>query len=255
MKLLTAIFLFVLITTIDVFAQVNIEKMRKDKQFNGWLNNIQSTIELDKGNSDDFKIVSKYRTDYISGNWYTFIIGSLEYKESLNQKVSHKGFLHYRLNYIFTDFYTHELFMQKEFDEFLLIEDRNLVGTGARLDLLSSYAADSLVSYFVNLGIGFMYEYEYFKSEPAVLTRLLRSTNYLSFSIQSGMVNFFTTVYYQPDIGDFSDFRVLNESQLEIKIYGNLSFVTNLEYRFDSAPARTVKHYDLSLTNGLSIKF
>ncbi|MDA7836799.1 DUF481 domain-containing protein, partial [Salibacteraceae bacterium] len=58
------------------------------------------------------------------------------------------------------------------------------------------------------------------------------------------------TTYLQKYIKDFSDYRLLNETNLMFSINELLSVSLDLEYRFDSDPPSTLKDTDFNTNFG-----
>ncbi len=69
------------------------------------------------------------------------------------------------------------------------------------------------------------------------------------------MILFSFTSYYQPDVRQFSDYRILVQSGFSVKLAKNLSLTTSLEYRFDSEPMTDIEKYDVGITNGITARF
>ncbi|MDP8241302.1 MAG: DUF481 domain-containing protein [Candidatus Hatepunaea meridiana] len=63
------------------------------------------------------------------------------------------------------------------------------------------------------------------------------------------------TGYFQPDINNPSDFRILVNSELEIKLSETFSFTAEVKYRHDSEPPQGLKDYDINISNGISFTF
>ena len=62
-------------------------------------------------------------------------------------------------------------------------------------------------------------------------------------------------VYYQPRFVDFSDYRLLNDLTLNVKINKLISLVTAISYRYDSRSPESLKDYDLNVGFGLEFKY
>ncbi len=147
-----------------------------------------------------------------------------------------------------------ELFVQKEFDDFILLKDRNLVGGGFRTVLIQLDSTNKKLRLF--LGDGAMWENEKLHTNPVSQTKILRSTNYLSFQMRlNNIININFVGYYQVNLERFRNYRILVEGSLGFNLTKSITFQTNFNLRFDNEPPKTIKKNDLELTNGLKFSF
>jgi len=194
----------------------------------------------------------------VKKQYYNFAV--LDYqRESENKDLFlNRGFIHLRGIYNLKESLKPELFLQKEFSEFILLNDRYLIGGGFRIRTLQTVSGDennqhSLSSF---LGIGLMWEYEEIDLDPVKTTQILRSTNYVSLQWNINSLSRLNIVsYYQVDTKDIRDYRVLIQSSVQVGITKYLALTTGLNYRFDNQPPATVEKYDLELTNGFTLTF
>lgn len=253
MKILVTIFLLFQITTL--FAQKNTEQFRTVKDF-GIYNNFRAGFELSSGNEEFIKLSGGYRLDYFHKNFYTFLVGDIEYKEGNSKIISNRGFLHYRFIYKDIEIINPEIFTQIEYDEFLLIEHRELIGAGLRLDISNYSAKDSTPKIDFDIGLGLMQEYEKYKLINSDKSNLLRSSNFLSLFVGFNEKSQFNVViYFQPAVHNLNDYRILGEMKLQFPIFSNFSFYTQVNYRYDNEPLPTLKNYSLGLNNGFTLTF
>ena len=254
LKHFTAVILFFCLYQITI-SQVNTELMRKGSEPAGFSNSISLDLGYKSGNSNYANLKAGVRSDYHSEAVYSFLSASLEYKEGSEKLITHKGFAHLRAVYKLTPYIRPEVFVQKEFNKFISLNDRNLAGIGARLPLITPGPADSTGPDFeIYGGLGLMYEYELFKTDEK--TELIRSTNYvnLSWNIDSRVSILFIT-YYQFDIQHISDYRLLNDTKLSFSLNDYLAFSFNINYRYDNEPLPGIENYDIGITNGIVINF
>jgi len=235
-------------------AQVNTETLRKNDLQHGFHSTAMLNLGMVSGNSEFLKLKTGIRTDYVCQKYYLF--GVIQYQRGTkNQKnFINKGFIHLRNILRFTDRFNVELFAQKEFDDFILLKDRNLIGGGIRTELLSRSADDKNYRFFI--GNGGMWENEEIRTSPISETKIVRSTNYVSIQLQNNNhwnINFVN--YYQFNLENVTDYRILMESTFGFKLTSSFSFQTNFNYRYDNEPPPNVKKYDLELTNGISFSF
>ena len=125
---------------------------------------------------------------------------------------------------------------------------------GLRTALVQSDSTEKKLRLF--LGNGAMWENEKLHTTPVSQTKIIRSTNYISFQMRlNNMINIIFVGYYQVNLERLQDYRILVESSLGFNLTKSLTFQTNFNLRFDNEPPATIKKYDLELTNGLKISF
>lgn len=238
-----------------LLAQVNTVKMRNDEK-KGLSGNISVGYNMAMGNSEFLNFSPSVRIDYNTENYTNFITASYNRKQSKLDKnednlLAHKGFTHIRSVRSYSNLYSWELFGQWEFNEFINLENRLLVGTGARLDLTS----DIFSTFDISLGIGGMYEIEEYIADKD--KELWRSTNYLK--IDWGLSDYASinlTSYFQFALSEPKDYRVLSEGELKINLSSCIIFGTSVNLRYDNDPSFDVKKkYDVELGNNFTIAF
>ncbi len=252
-----AVFLALLLAISDATAQVNTEALRHQGDEEGWSNSIGFDFTLDRGNTEFLQLGASVRSDLLLGAWYSFLSGRYERGTTGEDVFLNRGFAHVRVVRSLTPRLGLEAFVQKEFNDFVRLRDRNLIGGGVRLGLLD-IQADSTGSAAVHLhvGVGAMWEYERTSGAAAAISRVVRSTNYVAFAWRpDARVETTLTGYWQPDIEDPGDMRVLLESQERFSITDLLAFTVAFNMRYDSRPPPDLRTYDLELTNGIAVHF
>lgn len=250
-------FLIILFFTISLYSQKNTEVLRIIKP-DGFYNLIDFGVGYQSGNSNYIKINGTYRLDYVAAPVQSFFIANIEYKEGNEKTISDNGFLHLRSILKTLPKFDIEVFLQKEYDEFILLQDRQLAGIGIRHNPINyKFGADTNGLVDFSIATGLMYEYELFGKDNLFRTsEQIRSTSYASLKIFVDKVtNFSTVIYFQPSIKHKNDYRILNETRVTFNIYSNFSIFINTVYRYDNDPELTIKDYDFELTNGISVKF
>ena len=248
----------VCVLTVSAQAQVNIETLRRLDSKPGWYNDITLSLTYQSGNTDLLRFRSSLRSDYWFGKYHTFGIATLQQGKQGGKLYTDKGFIHLRGARSLIKYLGVEIFLQKQFNESILLRDRNLAGGGARIAVFQQRTSTKNTGLNLYLGIGGMWENETIndKGHGEVETNIIRSTNYISAAWR--IDKRFTVVltgYYQPYLQRFSDFRVLSESRLEFHVTKTVSINTRLNVRYDSEPPTGVESHDLEIVNGLSYKF
>lgn len=236
-------------------AQVNTEKLRRSDSTTGFFFQAGTSLGLVRGNSEYVSANVDARVDFAREGNDNFLVGNYRFKESSKGKIANKGFLHARSMWETSEFLTLEGFFQVEFNEFLSLNNRNLLGGGVRMhavDLRGKHDASILDIY---LGIGGMFEHELYVVSAANVRRdAFRSTNYLTISWHPrDAISLSVITYLQPSLRNFDDVRMTTDAAMEFKIFEQLFFNVRLSYRYHSRPMTNVEKYDLELSNGLRI--
>ncbi|MFU8843635.1 MAG: DUF481 domain-containing protein [Bacteroidales bacterium] len=243
----------------SLFAQVNTEKFRKHAKTEGFIFSAGFGFGYSAGNSDYVSADASARVDYNGKSNNAFLVGNFDYKESNKEKAVHKGFLHFRGIRPLTPGLALEGFLQQQFDQFLLLNDRKLIGTSLRIRTMDFRSVkDTLTGLSSYLGLGIMYEREVYnvglETEELVKKEPLRISSYLTFDYAiSERINCWVVGYYQPKIDRFDNFKAVLEAGMEISIIGRLFFTFDLGYRFISEPVGDVEKYDVVIKNGLRV--
>lgn len=233
-----------------MFSQVNTEIMRPDLSKSGIHSNSQFNFGLSSGNVEYGQVGISSRLDMIGEKHYSFVIGNLNYREARENVVARSGFIHLRTSFLRINNFSTESFVQSEFNSFTLLESRFLLGSNARY----KFNLDSNNS--IAFGSGLFFEKETLEEEIRYISDKWRWNNYLNIQLKiNNVLKFVSSSYFQVDIFAISDFRMLNESNLEFAISKNLQFIFSLVYRYDEEPPKGVIHYDLVVSNGIRIKF
>ena len=142
--------------------------MRQMKLEPGWYNSINLDLSYRAGNIDLFTARTRFRSDYLSKTYHGFVFGSLQQGRKSGDFFINKGMAHARIIRSLTQHVLFESFIQKQFNESILLSDRNLAGGGIRF---ASHPPSSKFNLY--LGIGAMWEHERI---------IVKSTNKFTFS-------------------------------------------------------------------------
>lgn len=263
-KQITIIAVLFLILSMNAFSQINTEIYRSSMDEDGIKGKINFSYAHYTGNADLKLLKGGFRLDHLKKSYNTFLVANLDYGESDGISNLSKGFSHLRSIRKLNQMFSGELFVQKQYDKFIYLKNRDLLGGGLRISSnFKSREEGPALKVNFNLGIGLMYEHEKYDREdeefPADLienTYVTRSTNYISMNaVYNEKIKLNLIGYYQVDIEDFNNYRILTEGNLEIPLYKNLSFSINASFRYDNHPFSDLKRHDFQLTNGLSYSF
>ena len=250
-KILLSCFIYIAI----VFAQVNTESMREEDTIKDFNNTLGLKFGFEKSKQEVMDIVVKYRIDYFSSeDLHTFLVLNYEngYKKKSSEKntIMNKGFGHLRITKnIYPDLFL-ELFTQFGFNDFLLLKDRKLYGSGIRYKVIGNDRLNAFI------GIGAMKEEEKYSLETENFKSLFRSTNYFTWQIYiSENVTLNNTAYYQLETSNPKDHRLLYDGDFEFKLNDKLTFTFTLNYRYDNDPHGDLGNTYIQVNNGIDFSF
>ena len=249
------VYLTALLLTSLLTGQVNTEAMRRADSSLGWHSNLSADVGLIAGNSNLVDLKGGLRFDYLAPSGHVFLVS--QYQRGLQDTALfiNKGFVHLRGVRNLRAGRALEGFVQQEFNEFINLRSRSLVGGGLRLEF--GRPADSTAGTLgLNLGIGLMWEREALTGDPKEVVTLLRSTNYVvvRWAVDDRLA-LSSTAYFQVDTGSLSDYRIIWDGGLSITVYRRLALNLKVNMRYDSEPPGIIKPYDIEMTNGLSYSF
>ena len=251
-KIILFLFAFISLST----SQINTESIRKNNSSEGIFNTINIDFDYDNAdNNEIFNINFGYRLDFIQSGFNTFM--KLNYENGYNKTdgatntIEDKGFCHIRYTKdIKSKILFLETFAQYEFNDFLNIKDRYLLGIGTRIKF------DTKKNNSIFLGIGLMNEKEIYELELEDNKNLIRSTNYLSNSTKiNDNVTLSNIIYFQLDIGDANDYRILYDSSINVGTIKNLSLNFAINYRYDNDPHGDSSQSYTQLSSGIEYEF
>ena len=244
MKLFRKVIVLTLLHISSLFSQVNTEAMRGDNQLPG----VQHSMELDfayiSGNTELFELNGSYRADIVSkSNWYGFFIWKYDRAfEKSKEDFTFKGFGHLRIGKPIRSHIHIEGFVQKEFNHFIDLENRELAGVGLRVNPYKE----------IFLGSGFMSETEEYQ-DLLQEKNILKSTNYLNYSFKFlEIFELQNIMYYQYKLEKMDDYRILWDGKFSIMGLKGVSFHLNYHYRYDKNS--DIPNY-FEFSNGLGFQF
>lgn len=179
------------------------------------------------------------------------LMGDLRFDKAQDVDLVNKGYQHFRYNYrlIKDKLWFLEAFEQVQFDAIRQIDQRFLLGLGVRDKLISTEKV------FLNLGSSFMFEEEKLNGEEKNI-----NSPRLNFygNIQWHIFNniyFATIFYYQPQLTDFSIFRLSSNSKLTINLSQHFAFKVVFELNYDNGLQPDIPELVYEFKNALSYKF
>ena len=235
------IFLFMLLSPMTSFSQVNIETLRNESENKNKkvLGEIKLGMEFKVGNVNITKTTSSMLIHYFHSKHHVFSKISHNWS-SQNKKTFEKNYFgHFRWTFMGTKKIGLEIFSQIQSDDFKDLKLRQLNGLGARLELIKNKKN------ILSIGSGVMSDYEIIKDKNKSLSA--RSTSYLSaiksFSNKNKLM---LTTYYQPLFVNFKDYRINLEGVIRVSLIDELNiFIDNtFNYQLDTNPPEDVVRQD-----------
>ncbi len=260
--------------TAPAAAQVNTENMRVGANEPGWGGTFDLNSSLQRGNTEREVLGAGVRLQYAwpppaeaegddaggddaaEGPANTlFMTSNYSFTRLNDNRFVNNALTHLRFIRRHSPRVSYELFSQHQFNEFIRLEQRLLLGGGGRFQVLEAPRTE------IFLGTGYMLERETLDL-PAELPEARRSehhrsTNYLTVRYNSEDERFrlVETVYVQTRVDRLQDYRLLSETSFEIQLLRRLALAINLNVTHDSEPPIGVKETDVVLSNSLRYSF
>src|SRR5690606_18211911 len=199
-------------------------------------------------NQIDAAITTQLKSKDLRKIW--FFLGNYRLIDTGAENLQNAWFLHGRFNYKFEQFpaWRIESFIQGQFNQLLVVQQRNLIGAGLRVKWMDK---ENFTGY---AGNSYMYEIEY--SDRAGTTNYNhRNSTYLTLSYAAESLKFSVadTVYYQPLYSNLSDYRILEQFRLDIPLSSWFRVFTIYNYYFDSKTPLNTQEYTSNLNVGVGI--
>ena len=230
-----------------IWCQVNTESIRGDHDTPGLYQNMNMSFAYISGNSSEIIFLNaSYRLDYNSkSNWYGFFKTRYDRAfEKSHDDFSYKGFGHIRAVKQVLPRIQVESFLQKEFNYFIDLENRELIGGGFRFNPFNRFF----------IATGAMQEKELYQSSQE--QNFMKSTNYINYSMQPlDHVTIDNTLYFQFEMKAIEYYRLLWDGGLSFQGSDWLSFYINCNYRYDISEINKDGNSYFEITNGLSFHF
>lgn len=268
---------FLMVFPALAWGQVNVEALRSNGTEDGLAGGIGLSAAYTGGNIQFADFGATANVEWKSGKDVLFFVMNHRFAAKRTQSdllaepdvdlwdeeahFSNNRLVHLRYNRTLSDRFWWEAYTQYEYNEFLLLDRRLLVGTGPRI---SAFDTERAGLWF---GTSVMLEEERLNPEKVApleeASRInVRSSTYASLTLRpTELVSWTTTAYLQPRFDGLDDYRIAVESGLALNVAKRLAFTVDARYRNDSEPPATpegsapVLDTDFSIKNGLKITF
>ncbi|HEX5754593.1 MAG TPA: DUF481 domain-containing protein [Archangium sp.] len=182
-----------------------------------------------------------------------FLTGSGRFADRAGTPFISQAFVHARWTGMWHERVGSDVFAQYQFNAFLLLRGRAVAGAGVRVEAVHTPV------FMLWGGSGYMFEHELIRVLPgasdAPETVDHRWTNYLTarLALFENRLLLQNTVYFQPRLDDFSDWRFLEELEALARVTEGFALGATLSVTRDSAPPTGVRDTDLRL--GSTVRF
>ena len=216
----------------------NIEKLRIWSGDRHWsadgrvdlsYNNIDGNYVFQVGTNAG--VLYKFRDKNEKFNNKILFHGNFALIRAENENLNNNWFLHLRYNKELTQFFRVEGFVQSQENQLLAISSRNLIGGGIRLKPLQDMRNKKERNLHLYIGLAYMYETERSKNFNVDFYNH-RASSYLTaaFKFNDSKLVIINTLYYQPLLKDFDNFRLSEELSIEFPISDTVGFQTSFNY-------------------------
>jgi hypothetical protein len=228
---------------------INIEGKRFLNDTNGWVGNADFSFAVIQNTQQVLSFSNTLRVQYQKNRSRFILLNDINFIKAGATDFVNAGYQHFRYNYKIQRLLTLEAFTQTQYNPILKLDFRYLLGAGPRLRLLKRENARIYAAAL------YMYEFDDIKDD-AVDLHEHRISSYVTFTL--GLLKnceLISTTFYQPKVDDPSDYRIANDSSLEIHINKHLNFKSTFNLLYDTHQPSGVPQLVYHFRNGLSVKF
>lgn len=245
-------FLFLsLVTAQFASAQiVNIEKERLRNQDSArFVGKIAATAQLIENKGLSIFTDVNPHIQWKKNRHLILLIGQWEYLSALSNTVNHGGYAHLRYNYRLKPLLKWEFFTQIQYNRVWNMPWRYLAGTGPRLKCIDREA--------MQVYLGPLYLFEWQRSQLDEIDRYMhRLSAYMSWNTHwKSLLRFAGTIYYQPRLNVWTDYRISGQTELQISMNKHLSLEQKTTWIFDETGFIGIPHRNYRMSLGFSYRF
>ena len=208
--------------------------------------------KYNQGNTDSLSVGMAAKAQYDETKWLLYLISAYSYGESNDLKDTNDGIFHLRYVHVIAGTpYDYELYVQTEFNEFQDVKERSLIGGNIRRRFELGFD-----KFYIGVGMFYAYMEPDEVTELDIIYRRVKMDSYLSFYKKINE-NFSLTYlgYYQPNIEDFSDFRIFQVLQLTTSITEHTALSFDITHKYNSTPYSHIEKNDVRSIISLKYRF
>lgn len=247
------VLIFCFICSVGYAQIINVEKFKYGGEKNGFKGNTDLNLSLVGNANTIFQLGNTSKVGYRMDRHKVWFSNNIQFIKNNTKELQNEGFEQLRYNFQLLDtsnLIIWEIFEQWQYNSSQKIKDRFTLGSGARLNLIST---DTF-----NLAAGalFMYEYEALNTNPDIYNNDVRMSTYVAvYWKMKKNISIETTVYYEPKLGDISNSRFTSLVNFIFKINENFDLKINFDLRYNSNPAEDVPFTTYAIRNVFSFHF
>ncbi|MEM1008586.1 MAG: DUF481 domain-containing protein [Myxococcota bacterium] len=235
-------------------AQVNTERTRP-KPKPGLHGAVEGDVNWMHGNVEFLRIGTALKLHHHSPIHRPMLHARYALARTPEDTFLHQAWVHGRWTAMWLPQIGSELFAQYQFDSAQNLQSRVVTGAGVRWAIVKQNTLQLYAS------SGYMFESETLQNlpeqEPHPSTTMHHrwSNNlYLQLNL-SKTASFSNSLYIQPRFDAPDDFRLLNETDLNFKLWSSFRVILGLRLRYDSRPPSFLKTTDIQIQNKLQFAF
>lgn len=251
MKFFAVITLILIGIASDTIAQiVNIEKERLRNQDSARLaGKFAATAQLIENKGLSIFADFNPHIQFKKNRHIILLIGQWEYLSALSNTVNHGGYAHLRYNYRLKPLLKWEVFSQLQYNRIWNMPWRYLAGTGPRLKCIDQEA--------MQVYLGPLYLFEWQRSQLDEINRYMhRLSAYISWNMHwKALLRFAGTVYYQPRLNQWMDYRISGQTELQLNLSKHFSLEQKTTWIFDETGFIGIPRKNYRLSLGFAYRF
>ena len=240
MKYLSIIIL-ILISLSAKSQLVNVETKRKSLK-EGLQGFVSLSANFTKNTKEIWQAKNIISLQYKKKAHLVLLLNDISFMKVDEGDLINTGFQHFRYNYTFKDtsFLTLEAFVQHQYNKVKSLKTRIIAGGGPRFKITDK----SYGKFYLYICPLVMYEYEYLTEDIKNLknpndkeTNVLKGDFYVSIGYEINKTFSISNVtYYQPDLSNWSDYRISCDTGLKLKFTDKLALTIIYSLDYDSKP-------------------
>jgi hypothetical protein len=227
---------------------INIETKRFLKDTNGLVGTIGGNFNINQNVQTILTLGFNQHVQYKHNHHRILAISDINFIKASGNDFVNAGYQHFRYNYKVNKLLTWEAFVQGQYNLVLKLDRRYISGTGPRFRILKE---ENFRIYAASL---YMYEYQSQDNER-IQQFNHRISSYVSFTINFKKAEFVSTTFYQPSLEDLENFRIANDSAIDMGLGNKLHFRVGFNLLYDTKQPPGVPDLTYILRNGLTYKF
>jgi hypothetical protein len=229
-----------------------------DDEEPGWSGGIAGGVAYADGNTEYFEFELDGRIQFQTDRHRLRAIGINMRRTALGVGIAEARTVHLRHNFRVWSRLSTVAFVQGQYNPFLRIESRVLIGGGARFEIFRGNLWKSAV------GATIMHETEELtypateQSPPptqAPTTKYRFNYYFTLYRVEKKGFDIDVWGFYQPLVDDFKDARASAAASIHVDIVGGLYLFSSYVVKHDDSPPAGVKELDNMLSSGLGWSF